>query len=150
MKGKLCLLILVALFATGCVSTPSDQLPVIVYKEASEVTAATLVLKGEGTSISYFDGEAVNWTVPTNYSSLRIKVPYGRHKFIMVNAVGEEEILEYLSLGDEYEISGEAGKKLSITRQPAKSTGTSTGSTYVKGYYRKNGTYVRGHYRRRK
>jgi hypothetical protein len=150
MKERLYLSLLVTFFVVGCKSTPSNQLPDIVYKEASGITAATLVLKGEGTSISYFDGEAVNWTVPTNYSLLKIKVPYGRHKFIMVNTIGEEEVSEYLSLGDEYEISGEVGKKLSITRQPAKSTGTSTGSTYVKGYRRKDGTYVRGHYRRRK
>ena len=150
MKEKLCLSLLVTLFVVGCKSTPSNQPPDIVYKGASEITAATLVLKEEGTSISYFDGEAVNWTVPKNYSSLKIKVPYGRHKFTLVNAIGKEEVSEYLSLGDEYEISGEAGKKLSITRQPAKTTGTSTGSTYVRGYYRKDGTYVKGHTRRGK
>jgi hypothetical protein len=142
----------------------------IVYGNATGIGAVTLTLKGEGSSISYFDGEEVNWTVPRNISrSLRIKVPHGLHVFILVNDFGEENIMLFLDSGEDYEIASDQGKKLTVTRMALRqlseqentdsgstfelstpeSTGTgSTGLTYVRGYYRKDGTYVRGCYRR--
>lgn len=44
----------------------------------------------------------------------------------------------------------ETKKDTVIYKNVNRSTNSSTNSTYVKGYYRKNGTYVKGHYRKKK
>jgi hypothetical protein len=137
------------------ISENEEEMPEeIVYDNTPKDTAATLIVNNKDIIVEQFDGKIVNWTVPRRSSrSLRIRVPSGRHKLIIVDNHEKVELSLHFIYGEDYEVISEIGGKPSIkgktlsTPEPAGTS--SSGSVYVRGYYRKNGTYVRGHYRSR-
>jgi hypothetical protein len=141
MRRVAVLLAAVAILVFGCAGAP------IIYKDASGENAVTLIIKGQGNSITVFDGESVDWKV-INGSSLKVIVLAGSHDFLMVGAFGEEELSLDMSPGKEYEITSTPGVKPSIKRVEKGSTGGSN-RVWVNGYRRKDGTYVKGYYRKK-
>jgi hypothetical protein len=136
----------------------------ITYKDPPPDKAVTLSVTN-GITISEIDGSPVYWQAPDK-GFLNVVLPAGKHKIIARGASGEKEFdmlfFEFyvydLAVGDDSllvinrinkPVADNSTDSKTVARSK-KSSGSSSGSVWVKGHYRKNGSYVKGHYRRKK